>query len=136
MRLPKLCSEHFLILLDCGDFHRGIRYFKFENMRLKYESFVDRVKKWTYYRFQDSPSFILARKLKALKADLKVWNEEVFGNIDRQKNILLEELRDLEVVEEEKALSVEERVRLLVTWRGYSHGGGELEANAQSFLTE
>lgn len=35
---------------------------------------------------QDSPSFILASKLKALKADLKAWNEEVFGNIERQMN--------------------------------------------------
>jgi hypothetical protein len=32
IRLPRLCSDHFLILLDCGDFHRGSRCFKFENM--------------------------------------------------------------------------------------------------------
>jgi hypothetical protein len=46
------------------------------------------------YHFQGSPSFMLARKLKALKADLKVWNKEVFGNLARpkKKKLLLDEL--------------------------------------------
>jgi hypothetical protein len=35
----------------------------------------------------------------------------VFGNVERQKKLLLEELRGLEIVEEERALCVEERVR-------------------------
>jgi hypothetical protein len=43
-RLPRLCSDHFLILVDCGDFNGGGRPFKFENMWLKSEGFVDRVK--------------------------------------------------------------------------------------------
>jgi hypothetical protein len=42
-RLPRLCSNHFLILLDCGGIHWGPRLFKFENMWLKAEGFVDRV---------------------------------------------------------------------------------------------
>jgi len=36
-------------------------------------------------------SFVLASKLKALKTDLKKWNEELFGNVERKKQILLEE---------------------------------------------
>jgi hypothetical protein len=48
---------------------------------------VDKVKQWwTSYHFQGSPSFILASKLKALKVNLKAWNEEVFGNIEREMN--------------------------------------------------
>jgi hypothetical protein len=62
-------------------------------MWLKSEGFVDRVKQWwTSYCFQASPSFILARKLKVVKANLRVWNEKVFGNVERQKKLLLEEL--------------------------------------------
>jgi hypothetical protein len=37
---------------------------------------VDRVRLWwASYTFQGSPSFVLAKKLKALKVDLKLWNE-------------------------------------------------------------
>jgi hypothetical protein len=104
--------DHFLILLDCGDFQRGSRYFKFENMWLKFEGLVDRVRQlWDFYHFQGSPTFILARKLKALKVDLRRWNEEVFGNVGRKKKILLEELRVLEIFEEEGALGDKERLK-------------------------
>jgi exonuclease III len=41
-RLPRLYSDHFPILLDCGDFSRGNRSFKFENMWLKAEGFWGR----------------------------------------------------------------------------------------------
>ena len=55
-------------------------------MWLKAECFVDRVRWWWLsYRFHGSPSFILAQKLKALKADLKIWNEQVFGNVEIHK---------------------------------------------------
>jgi hypothetical protein len=62
---------------------------------------VDKVKQWwDSYLFQGTPSFILASKLKALKVDLKRWNEEVFVNVERKKNVLLEELRVLGIIEE------------------------------------
>jgi hypothetical protein len=55
-------------------------------MWLKAEGFVDRVRLWWMsYNFQSSSSFFLARKLKALKADLRAWNKHVFGNVDNQK---------------------------------------------------
>jgi hypothetical protein len=37
---------------------------------------------WASYTFQGSPSFVLAQKLKALKVDLKLLNEHVFGNVN------------------------------------------------------
>jgi len=83
-RLPRLYSGHFPILLDCGDFSRGNMSFKFENMWLKAEGFVGKVKQWwDSYSFQGTPSFAFACKLKALKKDLKIWNEEVFGKVER-----------------------------------------------------
>jgi hypothetical protein len=36
-----------------------------------------------------------------LKVDLKRWNEEVFGNIERKKKILLEELCVFDIIEKE-----------------------------------
>jgi len=43
-RLPRLCSDHVPNLHERCDFHRSSRYFKFENMWLKSEGFVNRVK--------------------------------------------------------------------------------------------
>jgi hypothetical protein len=37
-------SNHFPILLDCGNFQRGRSYFKFENMWLKTYGFVKQLR--------------------------------------------------------------------------------------------
>jgi hypothetical protein len=44
--LPRLFSNHFPILLDRGGIPGAKIYFKFENIWLKSEGFVDRVKLW------------------------------------------------------------------------------------------
>ena len=80
--LPRLCSDHFPILLECGFIQNGRSPFQFENMWLKSEEFLLKVKGWwESYTFRGSPSFVVASKLKALKRDIKIWNEEEFGNI-------------------------------------------------------
>jgi hypothetical protein len=43
-RLHRLCSDHFPILLDYGGIQGGKRSFKFKNMWLKANCFVDRVR--------------------------------------------------------------------------------------------
>jgi hypothetical protein len=53
---------------------------------------------------------VLAKKLKALKADLKKWNEEVFGDVGKKKE-LLEGIKELEGLEESRGLVKEEQVR-------------------------
>ena len=50
-------------------------------------------------------------KLKSLKMNFKTWNEEVFGNIVRNKRILLEDLRVFDVHEESMALDEDELMR-------------------------
>ncbi|KAF5477099.1 hypothetical protein F2P56_003775 [Juglans regia] len=42
-RFPRVGSDHFPIILECGGIHEGKRYFKFENMWLEVEGFVDKV---------------------------------------------------------------------------------------------
>ena len=50
------------------------------------EEFMDKMKVWwASYMFQGSPSYILAKKLTALKLDLKKWNETEFGNVTFKK---------------------------------------------------
>ena len=78
---------------------------------MKVEGFVDRVKQWwDGYSFAGSPSFILAQKLKALKADLKKWNREEFGDLAFRKKNLLTELMGLDAREELVGLSNEEQI--------------------------
>ena len=87
-RLVRLNSDHWPILLDCGGIHSGRRYFKFENMWLKSEGFVERIKQWwILYHFEGTTNFIFANKLKALKRDLKEWNKQSYGDIRENKNI-------------------------------------------------
>jgi hypothetical protein len=105
LRLPRLFSNHFPILLDCARSSARSRPFKFENMWLKVDGFVGMVKHWwDSFSFHGSPSFVLACKLKALKSNLKTWNVEAFGNVERNKRKLLEELQAIDTVEGSRAL--------------------------------
>ena len=92
-RLPRLLSDHFpieschlpvtcchrpelpssaLVILECGQFQKCKWPFRFENMWFKTDGFVDKVRQWWLsYQFDGSSSYILANKLKTLKADLK-----------------------------------------------------------------
>jgi len=72
-RLPMILSDHFPLLLDCGELLRGRRYFKFDNMWLKTKGFVEKVR-GTGGVFSVSRVvlvFFLAQKLKDLNANLK-----------------------------------------------------------------
>ena len=95
--------------MEASAIRHGRSVFKFENMWLKVEGFVDRVQQWwNGYNFVGLLGFILAQKLKALKADLKKWNREEFGDLAFRKKNLLTELMDLDAREELLGLSNED----------------------------
>ena len=107
--LSRLLSDHFPILLEGGNLHGGKKPFRFENMWLKDEGFLERVSSWwETYLFQRTPSFSLANKLKMLKLDLKRWNVEEFGNIGLRVQNLWKDFNELEVIEDDRVPSVEE----------------------------
>lgn len=79
--------DHCPILLDCGGVRKGKNPFRFENMWLRVEGFMDKVKEWWQsYNFRESPSFVIAKKLQALKYDLKMWNKEPLGDVSVKKD--------------------------------------------------
>ena len=75
---------------------------------MKEEGFVEMVRQWwNEYCFSGSLSFILVRKLKALKDDLKKWIKEEFGDLAFRKKSLLSELLGLDARENLLGLSQE-----------------------------
>ena len=72
---------------------------------------LDKVKSWwENYHFQRTPSYILAKKLTALKTDLKKWNKTDFGNITAKKQQLWSKLNALDVKEDNQPLIEEENL--------------------------
>jgi hypothetical protein len=108
--MPRPLSDHFPLLLEVGSMSRGKFPFRFENMWLQEEGFVDRVQGWwSSYSFDGPPSLILAQKLKALKEDLKKWNYHEFGNVSLRQQQLFRDLEALNCKESLGGLSASER---------------------------
>ena len=77
----KLCVEaidKLVILVMTKHFvgmARGKSPYRFEKMWLKTDGFIDRVYSWwNRHSFSGTPSFMLTKKLKALKEDIIQWN--------------------------------------------------------------
>jgi hypothetical protein len=86
-------------------------------MWFKFEGFLDQVSLWWQsYQFVGDPSYVLDCKLKALKGDLRSWNNEVFGHVVKRKKALHEEIRELDRLQEDRGLDEEEkRKKMLLT---------------------
>ena len=110
--LPWVVSDHCPHLVLVGSVNKGWSAFKFENMWLKEEGFVEMVRQWwNGYCFSGSLSFILARKLKTLKDDLKKWNKDEFWDLTFRKKCLLFELLGLDAREDLLGLSQKDQTR-------------------------
>ena len=108
-RLPRPTSDHFLVLLEGGCLRRGSAPFKFENMWFKVEGFKDLIRNWWRgIEVSGSTDFRLSAKLKELKQKLKVWNREVFGNLECNKEAALQQVEYWDRVEGERSLTLEE----------------------------
>ncbi|RVW98601.1 hypothetical protein CK203_032159 [Vitis vinifera] len=77
---------------------------RFENMWLKVEGFKDLLRSWWQgMSVSGRASYRLATKLKVIKQNLKVWNKEVFGNLESNKMAALQQVDYWDQVEGERA---------------------------------
>jgi len=85
-RMARPFSYHFPICLESLLSARGKTPFRFENMWLQFEGFFDLIKEWWEETQPHAfASYVIASKLKYIKAKLKVWNREIFGDIRVKK---------------------------------------------------
>ena len=111
-RLSRPISDHFLIIIEGGGIRRGPSPFRFENMWLKVEGFKDLLRSWwQVMSVSGRASYRLATKLKVIKQKLKVWNREVFGNLESNKMAALQQVDYWDQVEGERGLTEEELSR-------------------------
>ena len=96
--------------------------FRFENMWLRVEGFIDKFKEWwKSYSFRGKPSFVLVKKLQALKYDLNRWNKETLSNVSVRKDVPLEKLNYRDSLERLGSLSEEDRSSQRIARDEFSH---------------
>ncbi|XP_055836405.1 uncharacterized protein LOC129905041 [Solanum dulcamara] len=104
--MPRVISDHKPIL-ESGDWEASPSYFKFENMWLQAEGFIDMIKGWWQsYIIQGTPDFVLLQKLRNLKKDISKWNRE----LDQ-----LAELRTLSAQEKAQSLNLKLQLQQIAT---------------------
>ena len=68
---------------------------------------------WSLYAAQGNAITVVKEKLKRLKGDLKLWNRDVFGNIEMAKKSILQELEALDCQDCSGSLLESERLQRL-----------------------
>ncbi|GAA0145059.1 hypothetical protein LIER_42839 [Lithospermum erythrorhizon] len=85
IHLARTCSDHTPLLFECKGFSAAPKSsFRFQNMWLQHENFKRVVAdSWSVPIYRE-PMYVLWHKLKRLKANLKHWTKNTFGNIFSQ----------------------------------------------------
>lgn len=104
--LPRSVSDHCAIVLHTNTVDWGPKPFRFINAWMSHPSFLELVSNsWREGRIEGWGCYVFKEKLRRLKEALKVWNKEVFGDLDQKVVRLREELNTLDKKDDEGGLS-------------------------------
>lgn len=107
--LKRCLSDYCVVVLKEKELNWGPKLFRmmkcWEDMG-GYAMFVKN--KWKSLEVGGWKGFVLKEKLKGIKAKLKMWNKEHFGNLDSQITEAKEELNNIDLKGEAGILSKEE----------------------------
>ena len=96
--IDRQISDHCALVLksnvaDCGP--KPFRFLDIWQEDKEFEIFVK--SKWENYLVQGNEILVLKEKLKMLKSDMKGWNKEVFGHIDKIKLDIVKKIQELDM---------------------------------------
>ncbi|XP_026416451.1 uncharacterized protein LOC113311871 [Papaver somniferum] len=99
-------SDHKTIMLSCSINDWGPPPWSFEGMWLFDNSLLDLMSSWWgSFVVEGPPGNQLAKKFQLLKAKLRLWNREVFGNINRKFEWTLEQIKLLDQLLDEGTIT-------------------------------
>lgn len=98
-------SDHCPIILIEDDKDWGPKPFRFLNAWVLHPTFMSKIKSvWENTHVDGWAGYRLKIKLKSLKETLKVWNEEVFGNIECKLKEVEDIMHELDLAAEVRPL--------------------------------
>ena len=104
--LPRILSDHILILLDTGDLFQRHSIFRFENMWMSHDHFDSNVRQ--FWSFLDitcvDPGGRLVLKLWSLRSYLKSWSRHNFHHVLTSKRQLLSSIHVLQTINDSRRL--------------------------------
>ncbi|XP_058205582.1 uncharacterized protein LOC131319373 [Rhododendron vialii] len=108
--LPRPIYDHCPRVLSKDGRDWGPKPFKFMDIWLSNPSCMKLAKTtWNECQVTGWADFIIMQKLKAVKAKLKVWNKEVFGDVALALQKSEADLHQFELLEEEKQLNEDDK---------------------------
>ena len=108
--LSRSISDHCAVLLKEVSVDWGPKPFRCLDVWQRDSGFKEFVKSsWVSYKVVGRGNFVFKEKLKRLKADLKVWNKEVFGDANQSSKEIQQRLDELDLRDDEDGLDDSER---------------------------
>ncbi|XP_026440659.1 uncharacterized protein LOC113339633 [Papaver somniferum] len=110
--LARPLSDHKPIMLSCSYEDWGAPLFRCEATWFLEPTLFPLMKTWwTSFNCTGSASFVMAKKLQFLKEQLKLWNKNVFGRIDKRNEKILAEISLLDQSDDNRTISVSQTTK-------------------------